>query len=68
MLVEGDIALSGKELDELILSLRPGIKLPSKRVEEDEEKPAASASEAGSAAQPDRDDDTNKPLSEQTPT
>jgi cell division protease FtsH len=27
----------GKELDELILSMRPGIQLPSKRIEEDEE-------------------------------
>jgi hypothetical protein len=33
----------GKELDELILSMRPGIQLPSKRIEDDEEaaKPAA---------------------------
>jgi cell division protease FtsH len=32
--------IMGKELDELILSLRPGIQLPSKKIEEDEE-PAA---------------------------
>jgi cell division protease FtsH len=33
----------GKELDELILSMRPGIHLPSKRIEDDEE-PANSSS------------------------
>jgi len=27
----------GKELDALILSMRPGIQLPSKRIEDDEE-------------------------------
>ena len=31
----------GKELDELIVRLRPGIQLPSKKIEEDE--PAAAA-------------------------
>jgi cell division protease FtsH len=31
--------IMGKELDELILSLRPGIQLPSKKIEEDEQPP-----------------------------
>jgi cell division protease FtsH len=58
----------GKELDELIFSLRPGIKLPSQKVEEDEEKPAAQASEAASAAQSDPDDNVEKEPSDQPPT
>jgi hypothetical protein len=33
----------GKELDELIVRLRPGIKLPSKKIEEDEPAPAPAA-------------------------
>ena len=39
----------GNELDELILSMRPGIELPSKRIEDEEEPakaPAASPSPA----------------------
>jgi len=31
--------IMGKELDALILSMRPGIQLPSKKIEEDEEPP-----------------------------
>ena len=35
--------MMGKELDELIVRLRPGIQLPSKRIEEDEQAAAAPA-------------------------
>jgi cell division protease FtsH len=31
--------IMGKELDAIILGLRPGIQLPSKKIEEDEEPP-----------------------------
>jgi cell division protease FtsH len=67
LLLEKETVL-GKELDELIFSLRPGIKLPSQKVEEDEEKPAAQASEAASAAQSDPDDNVEKEPSDQPPT
>ena len=67
LLLEKETVL-GKELDELIFSLRPGIKLPSQKVEEDEEKPAEQASEAASAAQSDLDDNVEKEPSDQPPT
>jgi cell division protease FtsH len=66
LLLEKETVL-GKELDKLIFSLRPGIKLPSQKVEEDEEKPAASVSEAASAAQPDLDGNTEEDNSDQPP-
>jgi cell division protease FtsH len=67
LLLEKETVL-GKELDELIFSLRPGIKLPSHKVDDDEGKPAAPASEATSTAQPDVDDDTEEAQSDQPPT
>jgi cell division protease FtsH len=67
LLLEKETVL-GKELDELIFSLRPGIKLPSQKVEEDEEKPAEPVSEAASAAQSDPDDNVEKEPSDQPPT
>jgi cell division protease FtsH len=66
LLLEKETVL-GKELDELIVSLRPGIKLPSQKAEDDEEKPAASGPGAASAAQPDVDDDTEKTPSDRPP-
>jgi cell division protease FtsH len=66
LLLEKETVL-GKELDELIFSLRPGIKLPSHKVEEDEEKPAEPASEAASAAKPDLDGNTEEGNSTQPP-
>ncbi len=44
LLIEKETVL-GKELDELILSMRPGIKLPSKSIEEDKEVKSDSKSE-----------------------
>ena len=67
LLLEKETVL-GKELDELIFSLRPGIKLPSHKVDDDEGKPAAPASEAASAAQSDLDDNVEKEQPEQPPT
>ena len=67
LLLEKETVL-GKELDELIFSLRPGIKLPSQKVEEDEEKPAAPVSEAPTAAKPDPEDNTEEGNSTQPPT
>jgi cell division protease FtsH len=56
LLLEKETVL-GRELDELIESLRPGIDLPSRNSDEDGEKPAASASEAAaSAGKPDAED------------
>jgi len=67
LLLEKETVL-GKELDELIFSLRPGIKLPSHKAEEYEEKPAAPASEAASAAKPDLDGNAEEGNSTQSPT
>ncbi|MGA8239278.1 MAG: ATP-dependent zinc metalloprotease FtsH, partial [Desulfobacterales bacterium] len=67
LLLEKETVL-GKELDELIFSLRPGIKLPSHKVDDDEGKPAAPASEATSTAQPDVDDNVEKEQPDQPPT
>ncbi|MFZ0611348.1 MAG: ATP-dependent zinc metalloprotease FtsH [Desulfobacterales bacterium] len=64
LLLEKETVL-GKELDELIYSLRPGIKLPSFKVEEDEEKTA----EASSGAAPvGGEDAAAKPPADQPPT
>ncbi len=59
LLLEKETVL-GKELDELIFSLKPGIKLPSQKVEEDEEKSAEPGSDAATATQPDHDDGAEK--------
>ncbi|MGD8338587.1 MAG: cell division protein FtsH, partial [Desulfobacterales bacterium] len=67
LLLEKETVL-GKELDELIFLLRPGIKLPSHKADDDEGKPAAPASEATSTTQPDVDDDTEEAQSDQPPT
>jgi cell division protease FtsH len=67
LLLEKETVL-GKELDELILLLRPGIKLPSQKAEEDEEKKAAPTAEAASASEPDLDDNTEEAQSDQPPT
>ena len=67
LLLEKETVL-GKELDELIFSLRPGIKLPSHKVDDNEGKPAAPASEAASAAKPDLDGNTEEGNSTQSPT
>jgi len=67
LLLEKETVL-GKELDELIFSLRPGIKLPSQKAEEDEEKAAEPVSEAASTTQTDLDDDVEKEPSDQPPT
>ncbi len=67
LLLEKETVL-GKELDELIFSLRPGIKLPSHKVDDNESKPAAPASEAASAAKPDLDGNTEEGNSTQSPT
>ncbi len=67
LLLEKETVL-GKELDELIFSLRPGIKLPSHKVDDNESKPAAPASEAASAAKPDLDANTEEGNSTQSPT
>lgn len=67
LLMEKETVL-GKELDELIFSLRPGIKLPSHKVDDNEGKPAAPASEAASAAKPDLDGNTEEGNSTQSPT
>jgi cell division protease FtsH len=67
LLLEKETVL-GKELDELIFLLRPGIKLPSHKADDDEGKPAAPAFEATSTTQPDVDDDTEEAQSDQPPT
>jgi cell division protease FtsH len=70
LLLEKETVL-GKELDELIFSLRPGIKLPSQEVQEDEEKPAEPGTEADTATQPDFDGSAakeSKEPSDQSPT
>jgi cell division protease FtsH len=63
MLLEKETVL-GKELDELIFSLKPGIKLPSQKVEDDDEKPAEPGPEAATATQPDIDDSATKEQSD----
>ncbi|MFZ0241962.1 MAG: ATP-dependent zinc metalloprotease FtsH [Desulfobacterales bacterium] len=64
LLLEKETVL-GKELDELIYSLRPGIKLPSLKAEGEEEKTAESAAEAGAAG---AETAAEKPPAEQPPT
>ncbi len=64
LLLEKETVL-GKELDELIYSLRPGIKLPSFKAEEEEDKTTEASSGAGSAA---AEGTAQKPPADQPPT
>jgi cell division protease FtsH len=66
LLLEKETVL-GKELDELIVSLRPGIKLPSKKIDEDEEKRSASESGEAAAARADIAPGTEKPQVDKPP-
>ncbi len=66
LLLEKETVL-GKELDELIVSLRPGIKLPSKKIDEDEEKRSASEPGEAAAARADIAPGTEKPQVDKPP-
>ncbi|MFO7688490.1 MAG: ATP-dependent zinc metalloprotease FtsH [Desulfobacterales bacterium] len=66
LLLEKETVL-GKELDELIVSLRPGIKLPSNKIDEDEEKRSASEPGEAAAARADIAPGTEKPQVDKPP-